>query len=289
MKKNKQYKQQLPIIIQKQEDHLRETKGSYMYDHSLSVERGRQYQSKNKISIRSSSNRQKQQNGEQTFLCGLIPSSKNIKYQKSKFTLNTEEINKHNQKLQVDVQLLYQLIIQDQFKLNKYQIPKQILTKLNQSKLIDSIQKDHNNLSYNQQNLEHCQLCTRSCYGKIVQTNCLHFYHYDCFQSYLELCVKKGYPQIYCHCKAKIAQQIVLHNTNQLITHRYFQNQYQKIQIKYFKYHNFEKCVNSFCNFFWIKTNQSSKRKTSILQYCPVCLNKNFEIGIQMEQIFQKF
>ncbi|CAD8108533.1 unnamed protein product [Paramecium primaurelia] len=283
---NKQQKQQLPIVIQKYEDSLRDTKGSYMYDHSLSVERENYYQSKNKISIRSSSNCQQQKNEKERFLCSLIPSPKNIKYQKSKFTFNTEEINKHNQKLKTDVQLLYQLINLEQQKPNKIQIPQKTLQK---SKLIDSIQKDKNGFISNSQIIENCQVCKKSRNDKIVQTTCDHFYHYDCFQQYLEICIKKGHPQIYCHCKTKIPQQIILNNTNLLIIQRYFHNQYQKLQIKYFKYYNFQKCINSFCNFFWIRTNENNKRKTSIFSYCPNCLNKNFEIGLQMEQIFYKF
>ncbi|CAD8206227.1 unnamed protein product [Paramecium octaurelia] len=278
---NKKNKKQLPIIIQKYEDTLRDTKGSYMYDHSLSVERANYYQSKNKIPIRSSSNYQSQKNDKDRLLSSLVSSSKNIKNQKSKFTFNTEEFNKQNERLQTDVQLLYQLINLEQQSPNKLYNPKKTLQ---QPKLL--IQKDMNNFIANSQIIENCQVCSKSRNGRIVQIPCGHFQHYDCFQQYLEKSIKKGYSQILCHCKTKIPQQIILNNSNILIIQRYFHNQYEKLKSKFFKHRDFEKCLNSFCNFFWI--NDGSKRKTSILSYCPNCLNQNVEIGLKMNYLLQK-
>ncbi|CAK57172.1 unnamed protein product (macronuclear) [Paramecium tetraurelia] len=279
---NQKNKKQLPIIIQKYEDSLRDSKykqkyrkakGSYMYDHSLSVERANYYQSKNKIPTRSSSNYQSQKNDKDRFLYSLASTSKNIKNQKSKFTFTTEEINNQNQKLKTDVQLLYQLINLEQQSPNKLQSPKKTIQ---QAKLINPIQKNMKDFTANQLIIQNCQVCTKSRNGRIVQIPCDHFYHYECFQQYLEKCIKKGYSQIHCHCKAKIPQQILLNNSNILIIQRYFHNQYEKLKTKFFKHKDFEKCLNSFCNFFWI--NDGSKRKTIILSYCTNCLNQNCAI-----------
>ncbi|CAD8152214.1 unnamed protein product [Paramecium octaurelia] len=122
-----------------------------------------------------------------------------------------------------------------------------------------------------------CQHCNTRVSKDIVQLDCYHFYHIQCFQDHLlqQICVKT-YRPLQCHCKIKISQSQVrnvlkLEQKRSDLIEKLLESEINSIFTMYKKIQNLNKCAN--CNFFWVGDGNDKTQKT---YYCQKCERKYY-------------
>ncbi|CAD8181381.1 unnamed protein product [Paramecium pentaurelia] len=120
-----------------------------------------------------------------------------------------------------------------------------------------------------------CKHCQARIFHEIIQLDCYHFYHPQCFQDHLDKQIDvQTYRPLKCHCQKKISESQIknvlkLNQKSDLI------DKLQKKQIStIYKMYNqilkLQKCNQ--CDFFWVADQNDNFQKT---YYCQQC-EKNY-------------
>ncbi|CAD8080726.1 unnamed protein product [Paramecium primaurelia] len=120
-----------------------------------------------------------------------------------------------------------------------------------------------------------CKHCEARIFHEIIQLDCYHFYHPQCFEDHLNQQINvQTYRPLKCHCQKKISESQIKNvlNLNQKsdLIDKLLKKQISTIYKMYFKIQQLQKC--SQCNFFWVADQKDSFQKT---YYCQQC-EKNY-------------